>query len=128
MRMRISDLARAGGVGVETIRFYQRKGLLGVPRGDARGNRHYDQADLDRLCFVRKAQRAGFTLAQIAELLALDRSEDRCAIRAIASERIADLDHRIAELREMRLRLGSLVDECASQPAGPCPIVGAFAG
>ncbi|MGZ3198133.1 MAG: MerR family transcriptional regulator, partial [Croceibacterium sp.] len=59
--MRISELAQAGGVGVETVRFYQRKGLLAVPRGDAPAGRHYDGEDLRRLRYVRQAQRAGFT-------------------------------------------------------------------
>jgi MerR family mercuric resistance operon transcriptional regulator len=65
--MRISDLARAGGVGVETVRFYQRKGLLAVPRGNAPAGRHYDEEDLRRLRYIKQAQTAGFTLAEIAE-------------------------------------------------------------
>jgi hypothetical protein len=63
MALRISDLAREGGVGVETVRFYQRKGLLDAPAGEALGGRHYDADDIRRLRYIRQAQTAGFTLA-----------------------------------------------------------------
>ena len=89
--MRISDLARAGGVGVETVRFYQRKGLLAVPRGSAPAGRHYDEEDRRRLRYVKHAQAAGFTLAEIAELIDLDRSDDRPRAREMARERRAFL-------------------------------------
>ena len=86
--MAISQLARAGGVGVETVRFYQRKGLLDDPRPAGRtsvtGRRHYGPDDLRRLKFIRKAQLAGFTLAEIGELLALDSTGDRPRARAMA--------------------------------------------
>ena len=70
----IGTLAREAGVGVETIRFYQRKGLVDEP-ARARGVRRYARRDLDRLRFIRKAQSAGFTLAEIHELLTLDRGD-----------------------------------------------------
>lgn len=124
--MRISDLARAGGVGVETVRFYQRKGLLAVPRGDAPAGRHYDEEDLRRLRYVRHAQTAGFTLAEIAELIDLDRSDDRPRARAMARERIAALDEEIATLQAARASLAKLASACAKGGAGPCPILAAF--
>ncbi|WP_374405726.1 MerR family transcriptional regulator [Pelagerythrobacter sp.] len=124
--MRISDLARAGGVGVETVRFYQRKGLLLVPRGDAPGGRHYDASDARRLRFVRHAQAAGFTLAEIAELIDLDRTDDRPRARTMARERIASLDVQIAELTAARASLAKLAADCAQGGAGPCPILAAF--
>lgn len=124
--LRISDLARTGGVGVETVRFYQRKGLLDPPDGSAVGARHYSKDDVDRLRFIRKAQAAGFTLAQIAELLALDRTEDRPRIRELAEARIADLERKIAELNDAKKALAHLVTECSSGTTGPCPIVLAF--
>lgn len=124
--MRISDLARAGGVGVETVRFYQRKGLLSVPRGDAPGGRHYDDGDLRRLRYVKQAQAAGFTLAEIAELIDLDRTDDRPRAREMARERIAALDERIATLQAARASLAKLAHDCAKGGAGPCPILGAF--
>jgi len=124
--MRISDFARAGGVGVETVRFYQRKGLLAVPRGDAPAGRHYDAEDLRRLRYVRQAQRAGFTLAEIDELIALDRTDDRPRAREMARERIAALDAEIAALQAARASLAKLAHDCARGGAGPCPILDAF--
>ena len=124
--MRISDLARAGGVGVETVRFYQRKGLLAVPRGDAPGGRHYDEEDLRRLRYVKQAQTAGFTLGEIGELLRLHHGDDRPRAREMARERIAALDQQIAALQAARRSLAKLAHECAKDGAGPCPILAAF--
>jgi MerR family mercuric resistance operon transcriptional regulator len=124
--MRISDLARAGGVGVETVRFYQRKGLLAVPAGGAAGGRHYGADDARRLRYVRGAQAAGFTLAQIAELIDLDRTDDRPRAREMARERIAALDVEIARLERARGSLAKLARDCAKGGAGPCPILAAF--
>jgi MerR family mercuric resistance operon transcriptional regulator len=124
--LRISDLARAGEVGVETVRFYQRRGLLARPDGSAAGARHYGAEDVRRLRFIRKAQSAGFTLSQILELLELDRSDDRARIRRLAAERISELDERIAELQSARTSLSRLERECASGGGGPCPIIEAF--
>lgn len=124
--LRISELARKGGVGVETVRFYQRKGLLDAPRGQAAGGRHYGGADVRRLRYIRKAQTAGFTLSEIAELIDLDRADDRPRARAMARERIAALDARIAELTEARAALAKLAKDCAKGEAGPCPILAAF--
>ena len=120
----IGGLARAGGVGVETIRYYQRRGLLPTPRRGG-GIRHYDEQDLRRLRFIRSAQAAGFTLEQVGELLALDATEDRDRARALAKERIGALDAKIAELEAARNALKRLARDCAS-PTGPCPIIAAF--
>jgi len=126
--MRISELARKGGVGVETVRFYQRKSLLAVPRGDAPAGRHYGEEDLRRLRYIRQAQTAGFTLAEIAELLDLERRDDRPRARQMARERIAALDERIAELAAARRSLAKLARDCARGGEGPCPILAAFDG
>jgi MerR family mercuric resistance operon transcriptional regulator len=129
----IGGLAKAGGVGVETVRYYQRRGLLGTPArsgGDGLGGgvRRYDEADVRRLRFIRSAQAAGFTLEQIAELLALDATEDRARARALAEERIVALDARIAEMEAARTALRRLADDCCASRAGPCPIIAAFEG
>jgi MerR family mercuric resistance operon transcriptional regulator len=121
----IGGLARAGGVGVETVRYYQRRGLLAVPDG-GHGARRYGDGDLRRLRFIRSAQAAGFTLEQIGELLALDATDDRARARDLARERIAALDARIAELRGARDALARLAGACAAGSAGPCPILSAF--
>lgn len=121
----ISGLARTADVGVETVRYYQRRGLLGTP-DRAGGIRRYDEADVRRLRFIRSAQAAGFTLEQIGELLALDAGEDRARARVLARERIAALDAQIAGLEAARKSLRRLAHECETNAAGPCPIIAAF--
>ena len=121
----IGKLASEGGVGVETIRFYQRKGLLGTPTREA-GIRRYGSDDIRRLRFIRQAQSAGFTLEQIKELLDLDASDDRARARELANERLVALDARIAELKQARDALKRLARECGSGGPGPCPILTSF--
>lgn len=124
--LRISELASAGDVGVETVRFYQRKGLLAAPTGGAAGGRHYGGEDVRRLRYVRKAKAAGFSLAEIATLVDLDRTDDRPRAREMARERLAALDAQIAQLEEARASLAKLANACAKGGAGPCPILAAF--
>ncbi len=121
----IGRLAEAGGVGVETIRFYQRKGLLDTPARDS-GVRRYGSEDLRRLRFIRQAQTAGFTLEEIRELLELDAGEDRSRARQLASARIQALDAKIAELERARDALKRLARECGEGATGPCPILSSF--
>ena len=121
----IGRLAASGGVGVETVRFYQRRGLLETPtRAD--GIRRYGSNDVRRLRFIRQAQGAGFTLEEIKELLDLDASEDRSRARELANARVHALDARIAELQRARDALRRLARECGSGSAGPCPILTSF--
>ena len=121
----IGELAAAGGVGVETIRFYQRKDLLRTPsRGD--GIRHYGRDDVRRLRFIRQAQAAGFTLEEIRELLELDAGEDRSRARELAKARVEALDAKIAVLQRARDALRRLASECAEGSTGPCPILTSF--
>ena len=121
----IGKLAEAGGVGVETVRFYQRKGLLKTPVR-AVGFRHYGDDDLRRLRFIRQAQTAGFTLNQIAELLDLDAGEDRSRARSLAEARVKALDIKIAEMELARDALKRLAKECGGGDQGPCPILKSF--
>jgi MerR family mercuric resistance operon transcriptional regulator len=127
----IAGLARAGGVGVETVRYYQRRGLLETPErlgsmGHGSGVRRYGEQDVRRLRFIRSAQAAGFTLDQIAELIALDATNDRIRARELARERITALDAKIAELKAAREALSRLARACHNGSAGPCPIITAF--
>ena len=124
----IGKLAQAGDVGVETIRYYQRRGLLGTPdRGaDSTGTRRYAAEDLRRLRFIRTAQTAGFTLEQIGELLSLDASQDRVRARTLAKARVAALNAKIAELSAARDALQQLAQACGASDKGPCPIITAF--
>jgi MerR family mercuric resistance operon transcriptional regulator len=121
----IARLAAAGGVGVETIRYYQRRGLLAEPPR-AGAVRRYGAQDVRRLLFIRRAQAAGFTLEAIAELLALDSTDDRARVRALAAERLAALEAKIAELESARAALTRLSKACAAGEKGPCPILEAF--
>jgi MerR family mercuric resistance operon transcriptional regulator len=129
--MTIAKLAREGGVGVETVRYYQRRGLMSEPErpagsGFGGGVRRYSDDDVRRLRFIKAAQAAGFTLEEIGGLLELDATDDRSRAQAMARERIAALDHRISELQVARAALVRLADRCASSGSGPCPILTAF--
>lgn len=131
MQLTIGKLAAAGEVGVETIRYYQRRGLMGTPArsgGDGWGGgvRRYDANDLRRLKFIRSAQASGFTLDEISELLALEASDDRVRVRTLARQRIDMLDKKIAQMTETRAALARLADLCAASDKGPCPILAAF--
>jgi MerR family mercuric resistance operon transcriptional regulator len=121
----IGKLAEAGGVGVETIRFYQRKGLLETPTRES-GIRRYGSQDVRRLRFIRQAQAAGFTLEEIKELLELDAGEDRSRARELARSRIDVLDAKISELKRARDALRRLAAECGQGRQGPCPILASF--
>lgn len=131
MRYMIGKLAAAGGVGVETIRYYQRRGLIDTPPrsggdGPGGGTRRYGEDDLRRLTFIRSAQTAGFTLEEIGELLALEQSDDRARVRVLARQRIEMLDVKIAQMTETRAALARLAEQCAASNKGPCPILAAF--
>ena len=121
----IGQLAAGGNVGVETIRFYQRKGLLDTPARDS-GIRRYGSEDLRRLRFIKRAQAAGFTLEEIRELLELDAGEERSRARELARSRVEALDTKIAELNRARRSLQRLATECGAGGKGPCPILASF--
>lgn len=131
MGVTIAGLAEAAGVGVETVRYYQRRGLMpepGRPAGPGLGGgvRRYGDEEVRRLRFIRSAQRAGFTLEEIGELLRLDSFDDRARARQMAQSRIAALDQKVEELLAARSALDRLAAECAAGTAGPCPILSAF--
>lgn len=129
--MTIGKLATAAGVGVETVRYYERRGLIAQPDRPGAGMpgagvRRYDTGALARLRFIRSAQGAGFTLAEIAELLALDAVDDRARARSLALARVKALDAEIARLREARDALAGLARDCASGTGDRCPILDTF--
>ncbi len=122
--MTISRLAAAAGVGVETVRYYQRRALLAVPEPTHGQVRHYNEAALVRLRFIRRAQELGFSLDEIADLLALDEHTDRNTARALAKEKLAQIDERMARLSAMRSALTELVSCCEhTSTTLPCPIL-----
>lgn len=125
--MTIAKLARAADMGVETVRYYQRRGLMPVPRAAANSAyRQYDEGHLKTLLFIRRAQAAGFTLEVIKELLALDRTRDRDRIRVLASQRLDALARQAEELEASRQALRRLLNVCQKTNRGPCPIIEAF--
>jgi len=122
----IGGLARAAGVGVETVRYYQRRGLLPEPPRPPGEVRRYGESDMRRLRFIRSAQAAGFTLNEIKELIDLDASDDRARARELAEARVAAIDEKIGELTEARDALAALATACAKKRGGACPILTAF--
>ena len=130
--MTIGQLADAADVATDTVRYYERRGLLAKPRRTAGGYRDYDEAALRRLKALRRAQALGFTLDEAAGLLALsqDHAADAAAVRERALEKIADLDARIAELQRTRDALDALADACggAHTTRAECPVLLALSG
>lgn len=122
----IGELAERAGVGVETIRFYERKGLIARPARPRTGYRQYDEQAADRIHFIRQAQELGFTLAEVAQLLSL-RVDPRtsCAdVKAKAQEKITDIDGKIRGLRRMRGALVEITRTCSGTgPTSECPIL-----
>ncbi|MCW8407911.1 MerR family transcriptional regulator [Legionella sp. PATHC035] len=127
---KISEFAKLCGVGVETIRYYQRQGLLHVPlRHNQFGTgkiRRYGDNDISRLRFILLAKKAGFTLKEIKELLDFDANNDRERVRDMAQKRIEKLNLKINELREARNTLSLLVAQCRDSISSPCPILMTF--
>lgn len=127
--MTIGRIARAAGAGIETIRFYEREGLLEKPARTASGYRHYRPDVVARLRFIRQAKDLGFTLSEIRELLALKVMPGKsCAdVKARAERKIADVDRRIASLKRMRGALAKLASACSGKgPVSQCPILEAL--
>lgn len=123
----ISKLAQEAGVNVETIRFYQRRGLLAEPDRPLRGIRRYGQADVARMLFIKAAQRIGFTLDEVAQLLQLDDGTQCSDARAIAERKLADVRKRLADLQRIEGVLTQLVGRCATRRGKVrCPLIDAL--
>lgn len=124
----IGALAQAAGVHVETVRYYQRRGLLPQPPRQRGSYRRYPPDAAARLRFIRHAQKLGFTLDEVAELLQLADGSDRAAIRRVAAARVAQLRQRIADMQAMAGVLDGLIAACAHDGAAPCcPIIESIA-
>jgi DNA-binding transcriptional MerR regulator len=118
--MTIGKLAAAEGVSVETVRFYQRRGLLAKPERGGSGYREYSGADRWRLVFIRRARQFGFTLGEIAELLGPAESQSTQEIAAAAQAKLAAIDEQIRELMQQRCRLRQLVRVCEHGDGKQC--------
>ena len=129
--MSIGQIARVAGTGVETIRYYEREGLLDPPARSASGYRHYAPEVVARLRFIRQAKELGFSLREIKELLSLRMQPDTtCAdIRKRARHKIAAVDRKIEDLQRIRIALAQLASACKGEgPTSECPILEALDG
>jgi len=122
--MTIGRLAAAAGVNVETIRFYQRIGLIRAPARPPRGVRRYAEGDAARLRFIRRAQELGFALADIRQLLGLEDGRSCTAARALAAQKLGVVTAKLADLERMRGALTDLVARCDRRRGQvACPII-----
>lgn len=127
--MTIGALARAAEVHVETIRFYQRRGLLAEPSKPAGGIRRYGAADVARVRFVKAAQRLGFSLDEVGELLRLEDGTHCREAADLAAAKLADVRARLADLLRMEAALSELVTRCrARRTIVSCPLIASLRG
>jgi MerR family transcriptional regulator, copper efflux regulator len=125
----IGKIAKAAGLGVETVRFYERQGLIAEPGRSGSGYRQYRPETVRRLQFIVRAKALGFTLQEIGNLLDLRATPGAgCAdVQARAEAKIADIEERIAQLNAIKRVLGELVAQCRSEgPLSECPILDAL--
>ena len=118
--MTIGVLARQAGVNLETIRYYQRRGLLPEPDKPLCGIRRYSDMDVTRIKFIKRAQHLGFTLEEVGALLKLEDGTHCTEARAIAAEKLIDVRKRLDGLRGIEHTLQTLVAECATQRGNVC--------
>lgn len=127
--MTIGGLAKAADVNIETVRFYQRIGLVQAPEKPLRGVRRYADGDVARLRFIKRAQELGFVLAEIRNLLTLEDGQSCGAARALAAHKLEIVESRLADLARMRGALKELVARCDLRRGKvACPIIATLAG
>jgi Zn(II)-responsive transcriptional regulator len=123
----IGELARRAGVGIDTVRYYERSGLVAPHSRLPSGYRRYQDPDVLRLRFIRRAQALGFTLAEIKSLLAISGERSVAQVKRAASAKLEDVERRIRELEQIREALASLLDQCPGHGrAADCPILRAL--
>jgi MerR family mercuric resistance operon transcriptional regulator len=119
----VGRLAKAAGVGVETVRYYQSRGLLRVPAANG-GFRVYPAATVHRIAFIKRAQVLGFTLDEVRSLLDLEDGRNRRAIQSVAQARLDQIEGKLSDLQRMRGALSDLLLRCKQTgPAQACPII-----
>jgi len=128
--MWIGRTAKAAGVNAQTLRYYERRGLIGRARRGRSGYREYSDDAVAVVQFIKRAQELGFSLDEIEELIKLRgvRRAERHRVRAIAERKIDDIDRKIAHLAAMRQALAALVASCHRGGDSECPIIEALAG
>lgn len=123
----IGQLARRASVAIDTVRYYERNGLLSPASRSAAGYRHYGDLELKRLRFIRRAKALGFTLEDIRGLLALSDEQDVARVKQAAQRKVDDIAQRIAELERVRDGLRTLIRACPGHGrADACPILAAL--
>lgn len=128
--MKIGALAKQANVNIDTVRYYERQGLLPAPQRLMSGYRQYETGDVARLRFVRRATALRFTLLEIRELLTLSshREDDMAGMKAAAIEKLADVEDKLTELTRIRDGLKALVASCPGHGTlEQCPILNALA-
>ena len=124
----IARVARAADVGIETVRYYERRGLIAQPSDKIGAYRRYDSKHVYRIRFIKRAQDLGFTLQEVEELLALEDGSDRERIRLIASVRLQDIRTRIADLKQIERTLAQALRDCETHAKMVhCPVISAIA-
>ncbi len=124
--MKIGALARAAGVGIDAIRFYEREGVLPEPARRPSGYREYEEATVQDLRFIKRAKQLGFSLGEISELLAMERNPKATAgdVQRLAEEKLAELDDKIRSLKRMKKALQKVTEDCPGKgPTQGCPIL-----
>jgi MerR family copper efflux transcriptional regulator len=125
----IGTLAKRTGVGIDTVRYYERNGLIAPQARLASGYRRYGELEVSRLRFIRRAQALGFTLKEVRELLALSAKRDVSKVKKTAQTKLAEVEERIAALTRVRDGLATLIDACPGHGrAADCPILNALGG
>ena len=124
--MQIGQVASRAGVNVETLRYYERRGLLPQPERRPSGYRAYAEDSVKLVRFIKRAQGLGFTLADIADLLRLGEGGSCREVRSLATAKIADMDRRIRTLQAMRASLVALVKTCNRGSKRECPLIDAI--
>ena len=127
--LRIGEVANKSHVGVETVRFYEREGLIALPQRNVSGYRQYSESAIKQIQFIQHAKTLGFSLKEIRELIKLKSTRDaRCkSIKSTAKAKIADIQEKIDALKRMKMALEPLVAQCkSSDPISDCPILNAL--
>ena len=124
MTYSIGQLAQAADAGVETIRYYERRGLMPEPPRAASGYRRYPDEAAQRLRFIRRAKRLGFTLDEIMALLRLQAGGERVEVKAVAEAKLVEIETRLNDLERMRDTLRDVTRRCSGHgPVAGCPII-----
>src|SRR3954463_8741057 len=121
----IGQVAKLAGIGIETVRFYEREGIIQAPQRRESGYREFSQADIEQLRFIKRAQELGFSLKEIAELLAIrvNPKQNCSAVKARAEKKMSEIQKKIRDLKEIQKVLEKVTKACdASKPITECPI------